>query len=320
MGNGRSNCLSCSGSGQVLKGGECTNANCATSTNVISGLGACLSDLVVVPSKTNGGPAPLPTITGISSPTATRRPLEWWQILLMALGCAFIFLVFVMCWRRRAKKQRKQITQRWAAGKRLTGGGWRARFARVTDRLFGSGEAKGRARDIENSDAGSKKLLKKRLEEEQYDRHELDDISQFLDAYDYSKASSRRTSTVPSELPSLNSHRSHSRQEKNRATPERLSVGHSLYSELTGQTRQGPEPRQPVKKDLLMSRFSTTTYNTHLTGSSSSSSIRTRSPVVATAAESYAQRIKPALAASPPLEPGIGWTPTGTSSNNPFRR
>ena len=317
MGPGSSSCLSCSGAGQVLSAGQCVSSNCAASTSVVPGLGVCLSDLVLVPSSTKGGLAPLPSITGISSPTAVgRRPLEWWQILLMALGCAFIFLVVVMCWRRKARKGRKERTRRWAE-KKLSGG-WRGRFARFGERMFG-GSGKMRDDGMETGDVKRTKgkLLKREFDEDAredaYSRHELDNFDQFIDAYEYSKAPSRRTSAPP---PPLDSRSARSDSEKSRTSPVRLAAGHSLYSEMTGNPRQGPEPRQPVKKDLLMSRFSGSTYGSG-SGSASSYSMRTRSPVVATEAEAYAMKIRPVLDASPPLEPGAGWA---GESKNPFLR
>jgi len=221
-----------------------------------------------------------------------------------------------MCWRRKARKGRKERTRRWAEGKKLSGG-WRGKFVRFGERIFGGS---GRARDGEGGDVkGTKgKLLKKReVDEDAYSRHELDDLDQFIDAYEYSKAPSRRTSAAPSVLPPLDSRSARSDSKKSRTSPVRLAAGHSLYSEITGNPRQGPEPRQPVKKDLLMSRFSGSTYSG--SGSSTSAySMRTRSPVVATEAEAYAMKIRPALAASPPLEPGTGWVEG--KSRNPFLR
>ena len=56
----------------------------------------------------------------------------------MALGCAFIFVVILMCWRRRARKRRAAATANFAAAKRLNHtGSWRYRLARFGERLFG---------------------------------------------------------------------------------------------------------------------------------------------------------------------------------------
>ena len=88
--------------------------------------------------------------------TETKKvKLAWWEILLMAFGCAFIFLVFVVLWRRRARRKRAQRTAMFARAKGMEGKwwwrtGWRARFAK----LFGKGrtgneEAEARLRDTE---------------------------------------------------------------------------------------------------------------------------------------------------------------------------
>lgn len=69
------------------------------------------------PSGTGTAP-PLPTITGLDTPTVVtnsgKHALEWWQIPLMALGCAFIFLVIVWLFRRRARKARAKRTAAFA--------------------------------------------------------------------------------------------------------------------------------------------------------------------------------------------------------------
>ncbi|KAG2356532.1 insulin-like growth factor binding protein [Suillus spraguei] len=125
-GAGLNNCLACSSSSQVLRGGACTSANCTSGTSVIPSLGACLSELVQV----------LPS--GLSTPiTTTTQRLQWWEILLMALGCAFIFVTFLYCWRRRARKQRAKEIAAFASAKALHKQNWRWRLARFGERLFG---------------------------------------------------------------------------------------------------------------------------------------------------------------------------------------
>jgi hypothetical protein len=134
-GPGSGSCLACGNSNQVLKGGLCVDASCNGNTSVVTGLGVCLSDLVVVPppqppssesSGTISVQPPLPSITGIDTPTTPNTSttnggvvtfkLEWWQIVLMFLGCILIFLVFLICWRRRAKKKRAKKTRLFANG------------------------------------------------------------------------------------------------------------------------------------------------------------------------------------------------------------
>ena len=109
----------------------------------MNGLGICLSDLVAIPqtsSPTGTSSGTLPSITGIDSPIVEDRGqrLEWWQILLMALGCAFIILVLLLCWRRQARKRRLAATQEFARQKQLDRPKtWRERVIRFGERLFG---------------------------------------------------------------------------------------------------------------------------------------------------------------------------------------
>ena len=161
----------------------------------------------------------------------------------MALGCAFIFVVILMLWRRHARKRRAKATALFASAKRLDRPrGWRGRLIRFGERLFGH-------RRTTAAPPPPLPLEKLRAAEEaRYSR----DMDKFLDAYDYSRAGSSR---APSVLPSLHDHGHY-------AAADRASLSNdSLYSHLTGLPRTGPPPRQPVRnaRDLLPSRFSDTT-------------------------------------------------------------
>lgn len=122
---GPSNCLACAGSTQRLQGGTCVAAKCQSGSSVVPGLGVCLSDLVIQTATPTGGNTPAPT--GIDSPTVVTRSrgLQWWQILLMALGCALIFLTFVWCCCRRRQKRRAQNSGDVYVLPRRTGWRWR---------------------------------------------------------------------------------------------------------------------------------------------------------------------------------------------------
>lgn len=135
--NGANACLSC-GADKVLRKGACVSANCQQSTSVISGLGVCLSELANTPSGTSTS-APLPTVSGLDAPTTVKKSLEWWQILLMALGCAFIFVIILWLWRRKARKQRAKHTQNFAQQKFSSSGtgDWKWRLIRFGEKLFG---------------------------------------------------------------------------------------------------------------------------------------------------------------------------------------
>ncbi|KAJ7590656.1 insulin-like growth factor binding protein [Mycena floridula] len=222
-GAGPSQCLACSGPGQIVKGGSCvTTTKCTT---VIPGLGVCLEDLVSVPSGTAPAPLPtistVPTVTGI--PVVSRRPLEWWQILLMALGCAFIFLLILMLWRRRARKQRAKRTAKFAQAKNLEHkGSWRWRLVRFGEKLFGHHKS---VRVEEESE--EIKLAKMRNAEEARHHGEIEKlIGSYADGYS-------------------------NRQSHHSQAPSMMS-GPSMYSQVTGVPRKAPETRQPVKKELLL--------------------------------------------------------------------
>ncbi|KIP07475.1 hypothetical protein PHLGIDRAFT_29978 [Phlebiopsis gigantea 11061_1 CR5-6] len=242
-GAGPSNCLACSSSSQVLRGGTCTSTTCTGSSSVVAGLGVCLSDLVEVPPPSSTQSTPLPTFSGIDSPvpsssTSTSktigRPLAWWEILLMALGCAFIFVVFLMLWRGHARKRRAKATAMFATAKRIDRpGGWRWRLLRFGEKLFGHN----RSRRAPTPDAPPMQMEKLRAVEE-----------------------ARRG---PSPLPSLHDYpaRPADNRPNHRFSATSLS-NDSLYSHLTGLPRAGPQPRQPVRnnaRDLLPSRFSDAT-------------------------------------------------------------
>lgn len=319
----------------MLRAGSCVSANCEGSSSVIPGLGVCLSELVEVPKPSGTNPAPpLPSITGLADPTTVdggkRPPLEWWQILLMALGCAFIFLVVLMCWRRRARKQRAKRTAMFASAKNLGDrSGWRWRLVRFGERLFGHKAS--RSADVgRRGHEDDMKLTQLRDAEEA--RHTLD-VEHFIDAYDYSTKS--RSSKVPSALPSLGGGGGGDRRARDLRVESNRMSKNSLFSELTGTPRQTAEPRQPVK-DLMASRFSISTI-----GSSKfpppprvPEGELIPVPPLPTEAQVYANAIKPGLAAVAPTRGAYWLEPThtgssssssssqqaGLSSRNPFRQ
>ncbi|KZT59716.1 growth factor receptor domain-containing protein [Calocera cornea HHB12733] len=121
-GPGGTSCLGCSDKTKVLKSGSCVAATCSTNSTVVSALGLCLSELITVPTN-NSTVAPdapdAPTggaNTGSQSTlsTVTTQRLEWWQILLMALGGGFVLLLIMVLWRRWARKRRALKTREFA--------------------------------------------------------------------------------------------------------------------------------------------------------------------------------------------------------------
>lgn len=297
-GSGPNNCLACSSSSQVLRGGTCAAANCSSGTSVVPGLGTCLAELVLVPSSSGSGYSPLPSVSGISTPTGTTtQALSWWEILLMTLGCAFIFIAFLYCWRRRARKQRAKETAVFASAKALNHkSNWRLRLMRFGEKLFGRSPSQPRP------DSEEIALWKLRAAEEARHNRELEKL---IEVYGISRASSPRESKRM-ELHDDESYHSH-----------RLT-GASLYSEVTGMPQRGPEPRQPVKSNPLTSRFSSTTLGSSVYKKPSLTRREPFPPKSQTDAELYATSVRQSSQAS-----GESYrvAPTNTGgSNNPFRK
>ncbi|KAJ7750288.1 hypothetical protein B0H16DRAFT_1691637 [Mycena metata] len=343
-GSGSSSCLACSSASQVLRGGTCTTATCNNSTSVVPGLGVCLSDLVLVSSvATNNGTITEPTKPTPSAPPASTvvtngRPLAWWEILLMALGCAFIFLLVLMLWRRRARNRRAKQTAAFAASKRLDPKtSWRWRLLRFGEKLFGHNRSHLREpppAPITTQDVESEAIMLMKMRNAEEARHhgEMEKL-QLFGAYEYTRAGSTRSSRAPSShhsshrapstLPSLNGRRDH---EHSAAVAEQLSRA-SMYSEMTGVPRNAPEPRQPVNKNLLnaLARYPSSVSSagrSYMYTSSEARLVDVDEPAGPTEAQSYAEAIRPALASSPPTRGAYWLEPmrTGGSSNNPFRR
>lgn len=257
----------------MLRSGSCISANCQGSSNVIPALGVCLSELVEVPlSSGTGSPSPLPSITGLADPTVinVNKRLEWWQILLMALGCAFICMVVLWCWRRKARKQREKRTKEFARVKNLDGSqkGWKWRLVRFGERLFGhkKGESQPelpvsynhhtalsrpqsrisdydiKLRNLPPPSDRKDVLGFESVSEPRKKRETMDDL---ISAYEYSVNSDTRF--APSTLPSLDERCKDDYTRRLKARIEQDSQ--SMYSEVTGNQRMTPEPRQPVKKN-----------------------------------------------------------------------
>ena len=305
-GAGPNACLACANASQVLKTGSCVASSCAASTSVVPGLGVCLSDLVAV-TNPSSSPPPLPTLTTPST-GSTGRPLAWWEILLMALGCAFIFIIILWLWRRRARKQRAKQTALFAT-KLNHRTAWRRRFDKLTH--FFKGNHKSHARSgMFVKETEYQRLQRLRDAEAARHEHEMSKLES-----SYAKSLKR----VPSPQPGIdgvgsyrNSHSSNS------------IFAPSLYSQVTGVPRKGPDPKQPSREldlergDLLTSRFSTTTSGTSIHRSPSDRRPEALPPMP-TGAETYATgHHQPTSFWLIPAEPLV---PTDTgASKNPFRR
>lgn len=224
----------------------------------------------------------------------------------MALGCAFIFVAFLWCWRRRARKQRAKDTAAFASAKALPHKhNWRWHLVRFGERLFGHNRRHPRPETEEIS------LWKLRAAEEARHYKEMDKL---IGAHEHSRSGSSRS---PSPLPSLHHYKRRGSHDYSDAhSSNRLSAG-SMYSQVTGMVRTGPEPRQPVKSNLLSSRFSTTTLGSSVP---KKPNVLKRQPTPSkppTAAEEYAASVRQ----SPEPDTSYWITPTDTGgSRNPFRK
>jgi len=201
----------------------------------------------------------------------------------MALGCAFIFVVILMCWRRRARKQREKQTKMFASAKKLDNPhGWRWRLAKFGERLFGRKKARPDAElpvaynhhhyhhnsrpqsIVSEREYGQDIKMKKMPSSKDLSRRET--VDDFIDAYNYS---THRTSRAPSTLPELDhgydreytpsERQDYTKRLKKQLHPQQRRIEQeqeSLYSEVTGKQRLTPEPRQPLKRELsTASRF-----------------------------------------------------------------
>lgn len=266
----------------------------------------------------------------------------------MALGCAFIFVVFLMCWRRRMRKRRAAATATFAAVKKLNHSrGWRYRLVRFGEKLFGHrkgqrwmmpsqhGDIKMDQLHVAEEARFDRDLEKVRVAEDT--RHERDmarlresslrhdrEMEKLIGSYEYTRAGSSR---APSPLPSLrdydgdrHSHKASSKSsDRGRITNDLAQE--SLYSQVTGQPRKAPEPRQPVRNpaDLLPSRFSnTTTYSSWLTPDPPAVPVHS----APTPAQEYARSVTHLVQPESPPQRGAYWLqPTNTGgSRNPFLR
>lgn len=326
--SGSSSCLACSSANTTLSAGTCVPAGCPNQQGVVPGLGVCLATLVAA------APVTVTSVPGESTaPSTSGSGLSWWQILLMILGCVFIFLAFLMCCRRRARKQRAKRTQAFAANKQIVAskGSWKWRLVRLGERLFGHAPSTRisvlpmASQKIGNT-AGSMKLRKLHLDVDARSRHSdspYDDVQNLIGSYAYQSPTStgyQKSKGLPGDF---NGSRT------------------SAYAE--NYPRKTPEPRQPVRDVGLkfLSRFTLSTLpetrispptlsldlppTPHL-AKSFCSDAATMSP-----AETYAEEMRrrtkrkavPTYSYYSPIEDYLELEPTGISNKsttNPFRQ
>jgi cbb3-type cytochrome oxidase subunit 3 len=237
---------------------------------VVAGLGVCLSDLVVSqPSGTTDAP-PLPSISGLNNPTVittSSSRLAWWQILLMALGCAFILLVIIWLFRRHQRKQRAKRAAQFAKGlnpsvkKERTG--WRWKLLRFFgEKLFC--HSRSRRVPIARGEDEDIKLSQLRMMEEA--RPVASFATDANNNVDPSGEGGREEDMVQliesyNPLPEAyytNRHvRVHLVDQQSLSDSSSQHTAPSIYSQVTGLPQNVPEPRQPLKSRFSMSTFAT---------------------------------------------------------------
>ncbi|KAJ7746496.1 TNFR/NGFR cysteine-rich region family protein [Mycena maculata] len=210
-------------------------------------------DLVdVANSSSISAPAPGLDTPTAAAPTTTKRPLAWWEILLMALGCAFIFLVVVWLWRRRARKQRAQCTEQFAAKRQLDPAGWRWRLLRFGEKLFGHRASRRvHVNQPPNVEGDGIKMARMRAAEEARDARDMDKL---LSAYEHQYPRAHHPQHHHHH------HHQHHQQARDSASDASSLSAPSLYSQFTGVPPRAPAPREPVRHERnVTSRFSAET-------------------------------------------------------------
>ena len=191
------------------------------------GLGVCLSDLVIPDSSSS------PLLPIFIPPGTSADNLAWWQILLLALGCAFVLVLILWLWRRRARKQRAQNTPSFDPQPNH-GSWWHRRLHNLL--AFFKGNDKPHVRSRMSVKRTEHKWLQLRSDEAVPHVHEISKSG-------YVKSLKHVPSLQPS-IDGLNNSISHSSNRT--STP-------SLYSQVTGVSLKGPEPKQPLR-DLDLER------------------------------------------------------------------
>lgn len=166
----------------------------------------------------------------------------------MTLGCAFIFLVVVWLWRRRARKQRGKQTERFAERRGIDHVGWRWRLLRFGEKLFGH-RASRRAQPsplkpmvlqmaAAGEGRGATKTNKMSAAEEGRD------MDAMLPLYDYPRPRA--------EVQHHHHHHLHVSAGQNHERHQSVDSAStlsapSLYSQMTGVPRRVPQPREPLR-------------------------------------------------------------------------
>jgi len=184
------------------------------------------------------------------------------------------------------RKKRAEETKRFAQAKQLNSGDWKGKLMRLGERLFGHKKSV----FVPASKRNEEVVLKDVEAQPYYTGSRKDgELDNIIDAYDYSIRS-----------PGSEYSRYYRRQPHNESARESMS-SQSIYSQVTGvRSNNMPQPRQPVKENPLISRFSVTTSGTK--SSDRQEQLPVLPPLIAssrppTPAEEYkaAVRLKPDL-------------------------
>lgn len=298
-GAGPSNCLACSSSSSVLRGGSCVPANCngndTTSASVVPGLGVCLSELVSVPQGSGtSGSVPLPTITGLNSPAVINggRRLAWWEILLMTLGCVFIFVCVLALFRRRMRAKRAKRTAAFAAAKNIDarGVGWRGKLSS----LLSSFSPFSRGPRISKEDKAA--LHIERLRNQEEERHMV---------------ALGKLGVTPGLLAAPGSQYARSI----RGGGSVAADTESLYSQVTGLPPRAPVPRKPVNMRGILERGPSS--SSRFSGATASSA---RSVQETSEAQWYVKSVEERDGGGDTYRLVPAGTGTSQASRNPFRK
>jgi len=270
---GPSSCLACSSSSQVLKGGSCVASNCG---GVAPGLGVCLSEFVIT--TASDASAPLPTVTGLNSPTSVSQSgkrLGWWQIMLIVFACAFLFIVFLWCCsrRQRRKQKKEKKAELYAIGeiRKEEKKGLGSRIIRFVQRIFKRDTPKPRMVAIKPGDIVH---LGPSQEAESLKFGRLRDVEEGKNAV---VPIIKYSSSIPSSTPEdrirlIDSYRRPLTPDRTKYHPYHTRIAStertyhddartslsdsssrvsapSIYSEVTGLPRKSPESKMPVRRE-----------------------------------------------------------------------
>jgi hypothetical protein len=214
------------------------------------------------------------------------RKLAWWEILLMVLGCVFIFVCILALFRRRMRAKRAKRTAAFAAAKNIDarGAGWRAKLFSLFSRQP----------RVPKEDKVALRVARLRNLEEERHMAALGQLGVGI-------GTEMGNSPLPSQYA------------RSRRLSDTAGDVDSFYSQVTGLPPRAPAPRQPVGLRSV-----------ERAGSSRYSGTRISSRRSITEAQQYIKSVEERDELE--LDRGGGYSvgPAGTGSGqvsrNPFRK